>query len=682
MRKLLWLFALLLFLPLESHAQGTQIVTLIADPALCNTGSLYYNSVTDTLKSCGPANVWSAAGGNGTSKAIDVTTFGAKFNGQICSGNNVTITGSSQTVSCLTSINAPTGGASVTGNVATINLLNSPLSIGSIPWAAGQSVIVSGFGGGDVFYNGTVNLTVVTSTSISYVLVHANASSTTAGTVQNTVVGPFSAANDPGKTVWGSTVCCNIGPTGSSTLAIPASTTISSVTNSFTIQISQNAALSANGTHAYLYWATDDTTALQAAETAYANSPTCTFIIMPAGFSLTTQPLFNHPPIACQSQDAPGATSGTTIAGAITGQGNNQTVIYMAPSFNFAGCIFGISGTSCFLGFNAVTAMNWGIAGGWNNNILGGHSNILVHPGNGSRLINMSFNGFGAGDGTTIGVQMEAFSHFQAVYVEAFGDVACVVNASGQGANWFGGACGNSNGSNFELNGSGVFNSYGMWFGQALTTQIHNFGTGTWNSTNDYIFGAAAIQNFADSGAMTYNFNNLQMDAGAVTGLTILQSGTRVNARNSQFQGSSNAVNRTAGTFFDLGGNAFTTGAITTLAPNTCTESNGNGTCALIAGSTNEKGTVRITAGTTTLLNPSFSMNWAGTFSGASGAAPACTFIIKNTGTGSWITAAPLAFGLPFATAISTSAVTVNIATTVNTVSASTYDVGYNCTAQ
>lgn len=63
MRKFLWLFIAVLFLPTCLHAQGTQIVTLAADPPTCKTGMLYYNSGVNALKSCGPNNTWNLAGG-------------------------------------------------------------------------------------------------------------------------------------------------------------------------------------------------------------------------------------------------------------------------------------------------------------------------------------------------------------------------------------------------------------------------------------------------------------------------------------------------------------------------------------------------------------------------------------------------------------------------------------------
>lgn len=106
----------------------------------------------------------------------------------------------------------------------------------------------------------------------------------------------------------------------------------------------------------------------------------------------------------------------------------------------------------------------------------------------------------------------------------------------------------------------------------------------------------------------------------------------------------------------------------------------GNGTCAATTGSTNEKGTVRITASTTTLLNPSFTLTFSGAgFSGATASAPDCTFQLSQTGTGSWVTTAPAAIGLPMITSSLTTAQTVGITTTVNLVSTSTYDVKYVC---
>src|SRR5258708_32972055 len=99
--------------------------------------------------------------------------------------------------------------------------------------------------------------------------------------------------------------------------------------------------------------------------------------------------------------------------------------------------------------------------------------------------------------------------------------------------------------------------------------------------------------------------------------------------------------------------------------------------CAVIAGSTNEKGTVRMTPGTAPGTNGTTTITFAGTFAGASNTTPSCSFDIANTGTGAW----NLAAGVQ----LQSRSTTVPVFTWNNTVAltaASTYDVDYLCAAR
>jgi hypothetical protein len=83
-----------------------------------------------------------------------------------------------------------TTGASVTGNVASLTMTSNPVTAGFV---TGMQIIVAGFTGADTYFNGGslangqivsgFTILSVTSTTITYTLVHANASASTNGTV-------------------------------------------------------------------------------------------------------------------------------------------------------------------------------------------------------------------------------------------------------------------------------------------------------------------------------------------------------------------------------------------------------------------------------------------------------------------------------------------------------------------
>lgn len=76
-----------------------------------------------------------------------------------------------------------TTAASVTNNVATLTMASNPQTAGFL---VGFSLTVSGFTGGDTYLNVTATIVAVSSTTISFTLVHANASAGTNGIVYMT----------------------------------------------------------------------------------------------------------------------------------------------------------------------------------------------------------------------------------------------------------------------------------------------------------------------------------------------------------------------------------------------------------------------------------------------------------------------------------------------------------------
>jgi hypothetical protein len=80
-----------------------------------------------------------------------------------------------------------TTAAAVASNVATLSLSGNP----TFDFVAGQYVRVTGFTGGDTYFNGVWPITAVTNSSISYALVHANAAAASNGSIVG--AGPYCA---------------------------------------------------------------------------------------------------------------------------------------------------------------------------------------------------------------------------------------------------------------------------------------------------------------------------------------------------------------------------------------------------------------------------------------------------------------------------------------------------------
>src|SRR5207253_5309820 len=73
-----------------------------------------------------------------------------------------------------------TTAASVTNNVATLTV---PSTTG---FTAGMTLNVSAFSGSDTYFNVSATISALTSTTLSYPLIHANASATSNGTAYQT----------------------------------------------------------------------------------------------------------------------------------------------------------------------------------------------------------------------------------------------------------------------------------------------------------------------------------------------------------------------------------------------------------------------------------------------------------------------------------------------------------------
>lgn len=101
--------------------------------------------------------------------------------------NGITLSPSGRPMSASVSVcNYPglaTTAAQVIGNTAILTMASNPVTAG---FAANMSLSVSGFTGGDTYFNGTFQITSVSATTITFPLVHANASASSNGNLFQT----------------------------------------------------------------------------------------------------------------------------------------------------------------------------------------------------------------------------------------------------------------------------------------------------------------------------------------------------------------------------------------------------------------------------------------------------------------------------------------------------------------
>lgn len=474
---------------------------------------------------------------------------------------------------------------------------------------------------------------------------------------------------------------------------------------------------------AMLVWGPLDTAAGTGLQGAWAAAAAvCGTMLLPSGPVLTHAAFGNTTSTACN-------TRGGYPAYMIAGWGATVTIIVPTPSFPASQCTGG-GGSACFWGATGVNVKDVEIFGA-GNSALGGTFNGKVGVetyggtvGNDAYWMNVNLFSWGANTTGFIGSQFNGLSDGNWINVRNDGmgitGLNMVNGAFRSVLNLTQCYVANNGINDIVLNGSNdILRSSGGIYGSLGSSSVGlgailNTGGVFYSFGDDLPYFSASAEIYAQGGSLTYiNGSTLFNPAtNAGTSALALVGTAKVWVTNSVI--SNNAASSNFGAFissgtklYSEGGNTFiggtgtgaaisvqsggafqsdptdlyTSGVITSVLP-ACSESAGNGTCAALTGSTNEKGVIRITAGTTTLLNPSFLMTFAGAFSGPSAQNPSCTFNVQNTGTGSWVTAAPSSGGLPAPTAISTASATVGITVTVNAVSASTYDVAYLCSAK
>ena len=448
-------------------------------------------------------------------------------------------------------------------------------------------------------------------------------------------------------------------------------TTVASIVNNTTITVVSASTLT--GSNQILLWGDDDTTALTNFVSAVQNSGPLTCGVLPSGIMFTTKAQMLdgrafHPNFDCFTAGGPG-----------------YSIIVPVPGFDFTTCNVA---STCFMedqNHAAYMMPNYDV---YENIAIWGGGNNLAGINTGTVNV-VSFNAVmvrniwlwmwgGSNTGT-----MKAFSltgPTVAWDLVEFG----VGQEQNSSANATPGSTTVSNSFFNQFSVIGFFDSQNNQYGVGSPGTLVTVNSGsTFNSFGDEFFGGTFVINDAGgrvnlSGGYVYT---AQLSGEAF----LLQTGSHGYATGTTFTasgGSGVAIDRQGTAIYQDGqNNIITVGIASSIVPS-CAMTTGGGTgpaCALVAGSYNEKGTIRMTPGTTPGATGTTTLTFAGTFTGMTGTAPSCTFNYANTGTGTWslTTTTPIVL-----TTRSSTAPVFNWNQTGALTAASTYDIDYVCQAR
>ena len=368
--------------------------------------------------------------------------------------------------------------------------------------------------------------------------------------------GNFTSA-DVGKQFTATNGCCGVAQsyTGVSLLASPSTaTTITGVTNSTTITISQNAS-ACTGATCIIAWATNDDTAISAAEAVWANSTICGSLVLPSGMTAVLQSHFTTPNANCLL----GQEAEADYTAAITGTSIGTTVIGIFPGFNFASCTGGLLANACFGGYKEASWKNWGINGyGWGNTGAGS-AKLLVETGLGSHLQQWSCIATGGSDANLIGVSSDEGTRVWGMVIDGCGKTGWQINGSIIKAYYC--FSGDTLGPNVSIANNSDLTDYGCDYGVSGGTQVLVFNG---NGSRYHGIGSNLFGNSATSGTAIYigntTNNTVILDGarwnnGATTsnGLFINAASDKVFLYGSILGGTSNGINFQGGKVFASG---------------------------------------------------------------------------------------------------------------------------------
>jgi len=619
---------------------------------------------------------------------IDPRAFGISFDGKFYVGPFVNWTSGSTVVNAFSGTTVVAGEASVTNNVATLAPMIFPFNPIQQGWVMGQTIVVSGFTGGDTIYNGTFTISALTTNSISYLLTHANVSSSSNGFVVNSNVGPFKPS-DTGKKAFGTNGAGGmISAVGASAIRPIGIVTYVSSTQ---ITVAGNATQTCNTTACSFWWFTDDRALWMQVDAAVSGAPGCVTVELPSGVSPIPFGLFNSSSPVCGGYSGQNQVTQIDNGNNLKGQGSGASLLLLPPDSDFTKCVGADNSggrTGCL--FNAFASLqNFGVTGG-GNGLTGTNNNTLVAPNQQANFTeNLTLTDFGSGDlGLLVGITYPFSNKNDGNYVDQFGSYPCVMG--GQTVLLSNSFCGDAKGISLSINGTTLAKTSRVYIGASVGTIGVNVSPGcTWDSSDDQSYGSVGSGGatiYAPSGSKIF-IRNWATAGGAAYGLEMGATAI-VYAQNSAFKGTTHCigtggVSLTSGAFFDQGGNSCITSPIEgTLVP-TCGFTSGGGSspsCALEAGSTNEKGTILLTTGSGSPGSTgTATLDFAGTFAGTIGGAPVCVYTLDDSGGTAWGNGA-----LVRASTQSNTAPVLAWSNSVNNVltalaAASTFSIGYSC---
>jgi hypothetical protein len=437
----------------------------------------------------------------------------------------------------------------------------------------------------------------------------------------------------------------------------------------------------------------DMTTAITTMTTAVWNTPTtfpdCPVIILPGPVVLTKSGQFNSATCKMPVQ------GNNDTQGSV--QGWNGFAAQLAPTqdFNFATCTGGGSPASCFFGIQGIRLFNVGINGGGASLTGGNHAFTIVNLTNDSSMQGFVCSGWGASDTSLIGVQISNGAQpIILTQLDGCGITGLNVTDTSPAivSNSF---VGDNAGTNLKVATTGFLMSSGNGYATvgSAASKFHLDISGVLHSTGDAISSVGSstgnVLLTTETATAKVTVENMHQFCGAGNSqgvAAITSSVLRISGSTLCGAGASEPVALSGATIFDGGRNTYSGGAGTTasLAP-ACTFTSGGGTspsCATQAGSTNEKGVIIATTGSGSPgTTGTITLTFAGTYAGALGLTPACTYNVDNSGT---------AWGNEAGTQVSTQSTTAPIVAWFNLASgtltalatASPYRIDYNCTAR
>jgi hypothetical protein len=394
MKRLLFLLFLLLVTATYSHAQvpvlggscpasGQNALSPAGQPMVCTGNPLVWTAVAGGGGGGSGAGVGAGAGplAPGLTAISPYCPAANTFNciqspGNTQVNNSAAWTNSSTTVTAFTYFQGASG--AVSANVATYTtsaILPVPTS-----WTAGDSVTVSGFTGGDSFFNQTCTLSAITATSVSCPLTHANASSTTFGTVTNTTKGPFVAADaipTNSKIAWGADNantalggCNNLNNHSAVVELTTTHRTIASFISSTQIALNANPDNSSvSSGHGCFIWGTPDDAASTTADSLAGSQSSCGVIEYESGNYLWTTPHHYENPQACANLPGqwpngyfptPFGNTYYSLGFEVRGRGPGNTSFWFPPDFPESGsCNHGLYDVASFQSCLQVPALGY-----------------------------------------------------------------------------------------------------------------------------------------------------------------------------------------------------------------------------------------------------------------------------------------------------------------------------------